>query len=42
MQTTFEAWEIQSYGPPEVLSPVLRKMPVPTQGQVLIRIRASL
>ena len=41
MQTTFEAWEIQSYGPPEVLSPVLRKMPVPTQGQVLIRIRAS-
>ena len=41
MQTTFDAWNVRTYGGPEVLSPVSRKIPVPTQRQVLIRIRAS-
>lgn len=41
MQNTFEAWNVRSYGGPEVLAPVSLDMPVPLQEQVLIRIRAS-
>lgn len=41
MQTSFNAWSVRTYGGPEVLAPVLRETPVPTEGQILIRIRAS-
>ena len=41
MHTTIDAWNVGSYGGPDVLSPVKRAMPVPKAGQVLIRIRAS-
>ena len=41
METTFNAWDVSRYGGPEVLKPVSRSVPTPTEGQVLIRIRAS-
>jgi NADPH:quinone reductase-like Zn-dependent oxidoreductase len=41
MDATFTAWDVRSYGGPDVLSPVTRAMPKPEAGQVLIRVRAS-
>lgn len=41
METTFNAWQVSRYGGPDVLQPVLRPMPTPSAGQVLIHVRAS-
>ena len=41
MDTTFDAWNVRTYGGPDVLKPVSRPMPKPAAGQVLIRVRAS-
>ena len=41
METTLNAWDVSRYGGPEVLKPVSRVVPTPTEGEVLIRIRAS-
>ncbi|MDD9923957.1 MAG: NAD(P)-dependent alcohol dehydrogenase [Boseongicola sp.] len=41
METTLNAWNVRSYGGPEVLAPVTRPIPQPAESQVLIRVRAS-
>lgn len=41
MEETFNAWDVIRYGGPDVLTPVVRPLPTPAEGQVLIRIRAS-
>ncbi|WP_439124282.1 NAD(P)-dependent alcohol dehydrogenase [Marivita sp.] len=41
MKATFNAWHINRYGGPDVLTPVSRPLPTPTAQQVLVRIRAS-
>ncbi|UWQ22663.1 NAD(P)-dependent alcohol dehydrogenase [Jannaschia sp. W003] len=38
---TYDAWEIRRYGGPERLAPVVRPLPEPGPGEVLVRVRAS-
>lgn len=41
MDNTFNAWDVSRYGGPEVLTPITRTVPTPTESQLLVRIRAS-